>query len=287
MTANPTSAAATQQAKALLFHSLHTPAAPLALANVWDAASARLVHQAGAPAIATTSAGVAWGLGSADGGGLARDEALALIARVVAAVEVPVTADIETGFGTTAAEVAETVSGVIAAGAVGVNLEDGLQAHQQTGDYPLQPVAEQVELLTAARAAADAAGISLYINARVDTYLRGAGDPETRLQDTLTRAAAYLAAGASGIFVPGVDDPAVIAGLAEVITGPLNVSGRPGLPTVAELGKLGVARVSLGATVAEAAYAVVRRVARELAEQGSYDSLTDAIPYGDLNELMA
>ena len=281
MTANPTAAAtATQQDKALLFHSLHTSAAPLALANIWDAAGARLVQQAGAPAVATTSAGVAWGLGAADGGGLGREDALALIARVVAAVEVPVTADIESGFGETPADVAETISGVLAAGAVGVNLEDGLRAGE------LRPVAEQVERLAAARAAADAAGISLFINARVDTYLWNVGEPETRLQDTLTRAAAYLAAGASGIFVPGVDDPLVIAALAEVVTGPLNITGRPGLPSVAELGKLGVARVSLGAAVAEAAYAVVRRVARELAEEGGYSALTDAIPYPELNGLM-
>ena len=286
MTANSTTAA-TQQDKALLFHSLHTPAAPLALANVWDAAGARLVHQAGARAIATSSAGVAWGLGTAYGGGLAREDALALIARVVAAVDVPVTADIETGFGATAADVAETVRGVIAAGAVGINLEDGLQAGEQTGDHPLRPVAEQSERLAAARAAADAAGIPLYINARIDTYLRGAGEPETRLQDTLTRAAAYLAAGASGIFVPGVADPDVIAALAEVVTGPLNVIAKPGLPSVAELGKLGVARVSLGAAVAEAAYAVVRRVAEELAGEGTYDALTGAIPYSDLNALMS
>ncbi len=190
------------------------------------------------------------------------------------------TADIESGFGETPADVAETISGVLAAGAVGVNLEDGLRAGE------LRPVAEQVERLAAARAAADAAGISLFINARVDTYLWNVGEPETRLQDTLTRAAAYLAAGASGIFVPGVDDPLVIAALAEVVTGPLNVTGRPGLPSVAELGKLGVARVSLGAAVAEAAYAVVRRVARELAEEGGYSALTDAIPYPELNGLM-
>ena len=298
MTANPSSAAdnaapdatadatAAQRDQALLFHSLHTAAAPLALANVWDAASARLVEQSGAPAIATTSAGVAWGLGRADGGGLGRDEMLALTARIAAAVRVPVTADIEDGFGATAADVAGTVGDVIAAGAVGVNLEDGQQDGRRTGGSPLRPVAEQAGRLAAARAAADAAGIPLYINARVDTYLLGAGEPETRLQETLTRAAAYLAAGASGIFVPGVDDPLVIAALAELVGGPLNVTGGPGLPTVPELGKLGVARVSLGPAVAQAAYAVVRRAARDLAAQGGYTALTDVIPYPDLNTLM-
>ena len=282
MTANSTTTAISQQDKALLFRSLHTPAAPLRLANVWDAVGARLVQQTGARAIATTSAGVAWGLGSADGDLLGRDQALELIARVAAAVEVPVTADIESGFGATAADVAETVTGVIAAGAVGVNLEDAVYS----GEFPLRPVAEQAERIAAARAAADATGVPLYLNARIDTYLQEAGAPETRLQDTLARAAAYIAAGADGIFVPGVSDPAVIAGLAEVITAPLNISGRPGLPSFAELGRLGVARVSLGATVAAAAYAVVRQAARELAEDGTYTSLEGALPYGDLNELM-
>ena len=272
-----------QQDKALLFRSLHTAAAPLALANVWDAASARIVQDAGAAAVATTSAGVAWGLGAADGDQLDRDQALALIARVAAAVDLPVTADIESGFGATPAEVAETVTGVIAAGAVGVNIED---AHHGAGDSPLRPTGEQAERIAAARAAAEAVGVALYINARVDTYLSGAGDPATRLQETLTRAAAYLAAGASGVFVPGVADPLLIAGLTEVITAPLNILAGPGSPTVPELGKLGVARVSLGSSVAQAAYAVVQRAARELAATGTYTALTEATDYGSLNSLM-
>ena len=274
-----------QQDKALLFRSLHTAAAPLALANAWDAASARIVQQAGAPAVATTSAGVAWALGSADGDRLGRADALALVARVAAAVDVPVTADIESGFGASPADVAETVTAVIAAGAVGINLEDSL--HE--GDSPLRPVAEQAERIAAARAAADATGVPLYINARVDTYVRAEGEPRTRLQSTLTRAAAYVAAGADGIFVIGVSDPTVIAALAEVITAPLNVLAGPGFPSVAELGKLGVARVSLGATVARAAYATARAAARELTATGSYNALADALDPDDpidLNTLM-
>ncbi|MGF1424987.1 isocitrate lyase/PEP mutase family protein [Kitasatospora sp. LaBMicrA B282] len=271
-----------QHDSAQLFHSLHDPAAPLALANVWDAASARLVEAAGAPAIATTSAGVAWGLGAADGNHLDRDQALALIARVVDAVSVPVTADIESGFGATAAEVADTVARVLATGAVGINIED---AHAG-GDSPLRPVGEQCERIAAARSAADRAGIPLYVNARLDTYLFGAGAPETRLQETLDRARAYLDAGASGIFVPGVVDVELIAALTEGIPAPLNILAGPGAPAVGELSKLGVARVSLGSSVAEAAYAVVRRVAAELAATGTYDCLADAIAYGELNALM-
>jgi len=272
------------QDKARLFRSLHTATAPLALANVWDAASARLVQQAGAPALATTSAGVAWGLGAADGNRLDRDQALALVARVVAAVDVPVSADIESGFGATPAEVGETVTGVIAAGAVGINIED---KHHLEGASLLRPTEEQAARIATARAAADATGVPLYINARIDTYLFSVGDPATRLQDTLARAAAYLAAGADGVFVPGVADPVLIAALTEVVTAPLNILAGPGSPSVPELGKLGVARVSLGSSVAAAAYAVVRRTAVELAETGNYTALADELGYGDINGLMS
>ncbi|MFD8985318.1 isocitrate lyase/phosphoenolpyruvate mutase family protein [Streptomyces sp. NPDC059564] len=262
-------------AKATAFAALHTPTAPLALANAWDVASARIVEAAGAPTVATTSAGVAWSLGSPDGDALARDRALDLIARVAAAVSVPVTADIEGGFGADAAAVGETVTGVLAAGAVGVNIEDGDRSP-----------AEHAERLAAARAAADAAGVPLFVNARVDTYLRGLGAPESRLEETLARAAAYLAAGASGIFVPGVTDPALLAQLAKGIDAPLNVLAGPDAPPVAELGALGVARLSLGSWVAEAAYAVARRAAEELYSGGTYASLAHSLPYGEVNGLL-
>ncbi|MFD4244121.1 isocitrate lyase/phosphoenolpyruvate mutase family protein [Streptomyces sp. NPDC058525] len=257
------------------FAELHSPAKPLALANAWDVAGARIVEAAGAPAVATTSAGVAWSLGSPDGDALARDRALDLIARVVAAVSVPVTADIESGFGTDAAAVAETVAGVLAAGAVGINIEDGTRAP-----------AEHAERVAAARSAADSAGVPLYINARVDTYLKGLGDPAAHLDETLARAAAYLRAGATGVFVPGVTDPATVAELAKGIDAPLNVLVGPGAPSVAELGALGVARVSLGSWVAEAAYAVVRRAAEQLVSDGTYGPLADSLPYRELNSLL-
>ncbi|QMU75164.1 isocitrate lyase/phosphoenolpyruvate mutase family protein [Streptacidiphilus sp. PB12-B1b] len=276
--------ATAQQDRARLFRSLHTASAPLALANAWDAASARLAQQAGAPAVATTSAGVAWALGSADGDRIGRQDAVALVARVASVVDVPVTADIESGFGATPAELAETVTGVIGAGAVGINLED---SRHGDGGPRLRNAAEQSERIAAARAAAEATGVPLFINARVDTYIRAAGEPETRMQDVLTRAAAYLAAGADGIFVLGVSDPATIAGLAELITGPLNILARPGLPSVAELGRLGVARVSLGDTVAKAAYTLGYRAAAELAAHGTYTVLADALAHPDPVDLNA
>lgn len=271
-----------QNDKALLFRSLHKASHVLALPNAWDVASACVTEAAGAPAIATTSAGVAWSLGSADGDELDRDRALDLIARVAAAVAVPVTADIESGFAATADGVAETIRGVLAAGAVGVNLEDALHR----GDTPLRPIADQCERIAAAREAADAIGIQLYINARVDNYLRSVGDPATRLHDALERAVAYVAAGADGVFVPGVVDPDTVAALVEGVSVPLNVLAGPGAMSVAELGKLGVARVSLGSSVASAAYAVARRAAVELLTTGTYESVEGGLGFGELNDLV-
>ncbi|MEF9901721.1 isocitrate lyase/PEP mutase family protein [Streptomyces sp. P9-A2] len=259
-----------------LFRSLHASPAPLALANAWDVASARVIEAAGAPAIATTSAGVAWSLGSPDGEVLARNRALELIARIVAAVAVPVTADIEGGYTKDAAGIAETVTGVLAAGAVGINIEDGAR-----------PPAELAKRLAVARQAADHAGVDLFLNARIDTFLFGLGDPDTRLKETLARAHMYIEAGADGIFVPGVADTATIAALAGDISMPLNVMAGPGTPTVAELGALGVARVSLGSGVAQAAYAAARRAAQELFGTGGYDSLAEGITFSELNAILS
>ncbi|MFE5210385.1 isocitrate lyase/phosphoenolpyruvate mutase family protein [Streptomyces sp. NPDC056600] len=256
------------------FRSLHTPARPLALANVWDVAGARVVEAAGAPAIATTSAGVAWSLGASDGNRVSRDLVLDVLARIASAVAVPVTADIEGGYGQSPAEVAETVARVLDAGVVGVNIEDGTRSPRTLADR-----------IEASREAAEKAGVDLFVNARTDTYLLGLGDPATRLRDTLARARTYVDAGADGVFVPGVTDPAVVAELAAGLTVPLNVMAGPGAPTVAELGALGVSRVSLGSGVAQAAYAAARRAALDLLGTGGYAALDQAIPYPDLDAL--
>lgn len=254
------------------------PDGVLVLANVWDALSARLVADAGATAIATTSAAVAWSLGAPDGDRLDRDAALELTARVVRAVDLPVTADLESGFGADPAGVAETIRRAIAAGAVGVNLEDGpLLAH---------PISEQAARYAAARRAADDTGIPLYVNARVDVYLSGFGDPGKRLDLTVERALAYLAAGVDGIFVPGVTDPATISALVERIPAPLNILAGPGAPSVAELGRLGVARISVGSKLALAAYGLVRRSAVELLRTGGYGTLTSELAYDGVNALL-
>src|SRR5215472_14367113 len=184
---------------ARLFASLHRPGDPLLLANAWDVASAVTIASAGAKAIATTSAGVAWSLGLPDAADLGADRAAAVIGRITAAVRVPVSADIEAGYGPAPDAVAATVTAVIRAGAVGLNLEDRT-GHDQA---PLFEPAEQAERLAAARAAADRLAVPAWINARTDVFLTGTGRAEERLESALQRTAAYAAAGADSLFVPG------------------------------------------------------------------------------------
>ncbi|WP_062439807.1 isocitrate lyase/PEP mutase family protein [Herbidospora daliensis] len=257
--------------KARLFRSLHVPGDPLLLPNAWDVASALLTEAAGAKAVATTSAGVAWSLGVPDGDNLGRDRAAEAVRRVAGAVGVPVTADIEGGFGATPDEVAVTVTRILEAGAVGVNIEDGAR---DPGDTAAR--------LAAARRAADDFGVPLYINARIDTYLRGGDD----LADTLRRASAYLEAGATGIFVPGVRDPQLAAQLVKEIDAPVNMLLGPGAPPIGVFAEAGVARVSLGSSVAAAAYAVAKAATEELLAGGTYDSIAGGLPYGELNNLL-
>ncbi|MFF0189882.1 isocitrate lyase/phosphoenolpyruvate mutase family protein [Streptomyces sp. NPDC005244] len=267
------------RATALALRALHVPGRPLVLPNAWDTASARIVEEAGAAAVATTSAGLAWDLGAADGDALDRERALAAVARIAAAVGVPVSADIESGYAPDAEGVGDTVRAVLAAGAVGVNIEDAL--HEE-GAGPLRPVAAQADRIAAARAAADTAGVPLFVNARIDTFLRGAGGVE----ETLERAAAFLAAGADGVFVPGAVDPVTVKALVGGIDGPLNIMVGPGAPAVAELAALGVARVSAGSGIAQAAHALVRRAARELLDTGTYGAMAGGFDYGELNSLL-
>ncbi|MFJ3669894.1 isocitrate lyase/phosphoenolpyruvate mutase family protein [Streptomyces sp. NPDC090106] len=265
--------------RALAFRALHVPGRPLVLPNAWDTASARVIADAGAAAVATTSAGLAWGLGAADGDRVDRDRALGVVAGIAAAVDVPVSADVESGYAKDPEGVADTIRAVLHAGAVGVNIEDALY---EEGAGPLRDVTEQSERIAAAREAADALGVPLFVNARIDTFLRGAGGVDL----TLERAAAYRAAGADGIFVPGATDPGTVELLADGVDAPLNVMAGPGAPPVAELAALGVARVSAGAGIPMAVHALVRRAARELLGAGTYASLADGYDYGELNALM-
>jgi 2-methylisocitrate lyase-like PEP mutase family enzyme len=273
-----------QHALAAAFRQLHAPGADpiLVLPNAWDAMSARLVEAAGARAIATTSAGISWALGRPDGQGLSREAMLAAVRLIVETVRIPVTADVESGYGSgTAEDVAATARGVIAAGAVGINLED---APGRDG-APLLDAAVQAERLAAARAAARAAGVDLFINARTDVYVKQVGAEADRFDETVRRARAYVAAGADGVFVPGVADADTIRRLAAAVGAPLNVIGGPGVPSVPELRTLGVARVSVGPGLARSVMAHIRQAATEVLGGGTYETLREQLPSPEANAL--
>jgi 2-methylisocitrate lyase-like PEP mutase family enzyme len=236
---------------------------------------------AGAPAIGTTSAGVAYALGRPDGERLPRAELLEAIRRIAAAVEVPVSADIESGFGATPQAVAETVRAVIDAGAVGINLEDGVPG--EAGG--LRPLEDQLRRLEAAREAAEATGSGLFVNARTDTYLARVGAPGERLSIAQERLRAFVAAGADGVFVPGLADPDAIRALVETAEVPLNVLASPSMPPVAELEALGVARLSVGSGPMRATLDLCRRIAAELQETGRSTLMGAQLPYEEANAL--
>jgi 2-methylisocitrate lyase-like PEP mutase family enzyme len=271
-----------QKAKAEELRALHA-AGVLILPNAWDAGSAAVIALAGAQAIATTSDGIAWSLGRCDGQRLTRAEMIQRIREIVAAVGIPVTADIEGGYGSGPEDVALTAEAVIAAGAVGVNIED---SHPPGG--PLSDPAEQAERIQAARAASASAGLpGLFINARTDVFLCGIGVLGTQLDDVLARFSAYAKAGADSLFVPGLTDLQVITELAEASPLPLNAMVGPGAPLVAELAAAGVRRVSIGTAITQAAYTLAQHAATELFTTGSYTELEESLDFGTINSLFA
>jgi 2-methylisocitrate lyase-like PEP mutase family enzyme len=277
----------TMRRRAQAFLDLHHGQEPLLLPNAWDVVSARLFQHAGFSAVATTSAGIAWSLGYPDGEHIPREEMLAVVARIAHALDVPVTADLEAGYGPAPEDVAETVRGAIAAGAVGMNLEDSRSGDGASAASPLLDTAAQIERVAAARATADAAGISFVVNARTDVFLRRVGAPEERVRLAAERANAYRAAGADVLFVPGVADAATIGQLVREIAGPLNILATAGVPDLAELARLGVARVSVGGGPYRTALATVARSAAELRRTGRFATLLAGdLTHAELNALV-
>lgn len=267
--------------KAARLRALHDEGSVLVLPNAWDAASAAVIEEAGAQAIATSSAGVAWTLGYPDGERLTRDVMLAAVARIAAAVEVPVTADVEAGYGPDPVDVATTVAATLDAGAVGINLEDSSAPGQ------LYLADAQADRIRGAREAAVGAGVpSFVINARTDVYLREIGEPDTRLGEVLARAEAYAAAGADCLFVPGLLELETLESLVASAPLPISAMARPGGPSIAALAAAGVRRISVGPAISEAAYGLARRAARELLEAGTYESLDGAIAFPELQSLL-
>jgi 2-methylisocitrate lyase-like PEP mutase family enzyme len=254
------------------FHQLHQQGL-LVLPNAWDAGSARIVQAAGAQAVATSSAAVAWAHGFADGHSLPSALLLQTTRAISAAVALPVSVDAEGGYSDDPQAVAELVQALMAAGAVGINIEDGGQPP------PL--------LVDKIRAIRQRCGASLYINARCDVYLRNPVPPEQRVAEVLRRAAQYQAAGASGLFVPRIVLPDEIAQVAAGTSMPLNVMACPGLPDAEQLRVLGVRRVSAGSSTAEAVHGAFMALCKAFLVTAQVPVLSSpALGYGELNALM-
>jgi 2-methylisocitrate lyase-like PEP mutase family enzyme len=271
-----------QRNKAEVFRGKHRGGRILVLVNVWDAAGARILEESGAGAIATSSAGIAFAYGYPDGQRISRGEMLATVARIARAVKLPVTADVEGGYGERPEDAAATAREVIATGAVGMNLEDA----RDDAKHPLAELSLQLESIAAVREAARTAGVQLVLNARTDTYLKQVGAAEGRYDEALRRLAAFRDAGADCVFAPGVRDAETIGRLVRDLQCPVNILAGPGSPSVMELEKLGVARVSVGSAAMRATLGLVRRMAEELRSTGTYRAMEDAPTFADVQRMM-
>jgi 2-methylisocitrate lyase-like PEP mutase family enzyme len=255
--------------KADALRALHYGPPILVLPNAWDVASARIFERAGFPALATTSAGIASTLGYADGQRVSRAEMIEVVARIARGVKIPVTADVESGYG----DAVETARQVWDAGAVGLNFED------TTGEGRFVDLASWIATIRAATP-------EMVINARTDIFLDAIGDEATRFDRAVERLNAYRDAGADCLFAPGVYDRDTIARLTKAVRGPLNILGGPKTPPARELQSLGVARVSVGSGPMRATLGLVDRIAHELRDHGSYTSMTEgALSYAEVNAL--
>ncbi|MEH6419888.1 isocitrate lyase/PEP mutase family protein [Pseudomonas sp. CGJS7] len=256
------------------FHELHRDGL-LLLANAWDAGSARLIESLGAAAVATTSAGVAWSHGYPDGDLLPVRRLVATVADIARAIRVPLTVDAEGGYSDDPAAVAETVSGLIDVGAVGINLEDG-------GSDP-DLLCAKIEHIKRASARL---GVNLFLNARTDVYLRGLVPEPQRVEETLARAARYRAAGADGLFVPGLTDPDSVRAIAAGAGLPLNLLARPALPAASELQNWGVRRLSAGSDISASVFARTAALASGFLSDGLSQPLSaEAMDYSKINAL--
>jgi 2-methylisocitrate lyase-like PEP mutase family enzyme len=271
-----------QKKKAEALKALHHGREPLVLANVWDVASARIIEEAGFPALATTSAGIAFAQGFPDGEKISAGQMLQAVAQIAKAVRVPVTADVEAGYGDRPVDAARTARGVIEAGAVGMNFEDS------TGDsnHPLTDLPLQLERIRAIREAAEQLDIPLVLNARTDVYLLQVGDPAKRYDEAVRRLQAYRDASADCVFLPGVRDAETIRRMVADLSCPVNVLAGPGSPSVPELAALGVKRISLGSGPMRATLGLLRRLAAELKAHGTYTSMEGSPSHSEMNALM-
>ncbi|HVI68607.1 MAG TPA: isocitrate lyase/phosphoenolpyruvate mutase family protein [Bradyrhizobium sp.] len=262
-----------QRRLAEIFRRAHQPPPLLLLPNAWDAMSARQFEAAGFGAIATTSGGLAWALGFPDGERAPWQEVVAATARIVRAVRVPVTADIEAGYGDTPDRVGTRVAEILQAGVFGFNIEDGTPSP----DRPVRAIEDASARIRVARAAANAAGVPAVINARVDLYLKNIGDPESRLAETVWRSKAYLAAGADCIYPFGLADVGTIARLTQALDGaPVNIVARPDT-SLPQLERIGIARVSIASGAALTVMSLIKQIGEELYVSRRFDVLKHSI----------
>ena len=257
------------------FHSLHEQKDILILPNAWDAGSARVIEDAGAKAIATSSAGAAWALGFTDGDVLPPRLLADLTAHIADAISIPLSVDFEGGYTKNPQEVGENLKPIIDAGAVGINIEDG--------EGTPELLAEKIEK---ARKTAEKLGVNVFINARTDVYLAEIGAPESRAAETIERAARYREAGANGIFVPGLSEASDIKVIVPEIRMPLNVMAVPDLPDAKELKKLGVRRLSAGTGIPQSIWNRVAELAKGFLGTGdSRPMFESSMSYGKLQKL--
>ena len=257
------------------FRALHAPGNLLVLANAWDAGSARLIESLGAHAVATTSAGVAWANGYPDGDAVSIETLAAAVRAIARVIAVPLTVDAEGGYADDPAAAAANVARLVDAGAVGINIEDG--------NAPPERHAAKIAAIKAAH------GSALFVNARIDVYLKPLADGASRDAEVAARMARYRDAGADGLFVPGLVDPAEIAAAVAAARGlPVNLMALPSLPDARTLRELGVRRVSAGGAIASAALATARQLAGAFLAEGNVATLFtgERVGWAEMNALM-
>lgn len=274
-----------QKERAERFLKFHHDSEILVLLNSWDIGSSKLVEACGYKAIATTSMGVAASLGYPDCQVIQLQEMMTAIRGIVNAVQVPVTVDIEAGYGNTLDEIVDSVQQIIATGIVGINIEDSIDLNPTLLDEM-----EFCERISAIRALSDSMGFHLVINARTDSFYVSQGLLSEKLSESIRRGNKYKEAGADCIFIQPVSDKKTIATLVNEINAPINILSNPGIggglpPSVQELQDLGVARLSLGSSLMKAGLALIKKVADELSQKGTYNILLDSLtPLSDAAE---
>jgi 2-methylisocitrate lyase-like PEP mutase family enzyme len=259
------------------FRRLHSNTVPLRLPNAWDAASARLFESQGASAIATTSAGVSWALGYRDGCNISVNELVAAAARIARVLTVPLSIDMENGYSDEPKAVAEHVNRLIDLGIAGINIEDGLDSADL--------LASKIEAI---RGAASKAGADLFVNARCDVFLASLVEKSKLVEESIARGKTYTRAGADGLFLPGIVQAQDIMAVVDAVSVPLNVMAWPSLADAAELGKIGVRRLSAGSAISQVLWGRAARLARDFLDSGRSGPLSEAsMPYAELQELFA